>query len=121
MGQPVVVAEQPSRSNRGVVRFETNRPLTGMGHERYPSREAATGVRPADELARRLFDAGSVDGLHMNGNIVTVDLKRGYTSEGLREIIEDLFLYYREPTGEADEEPAGAAEPAAEEVPEPAS
>jgi hypothetical protein len=118
MGQPVVVAEQPSRSNRGVVRFETNRPLTGMGHERYPSRESATGVRPSDELARRLFDAGSVDGVHMNGNIVTVDLKRGYTSEGLREIIEDLFLYYREPTGEPAED--GSAEPA-EEVPEPAS
>ncbi|MBV9951794.1 MAG: NifU N-terminal domain-containing protein [Acidimicrobiia bacterium] len=135
MGQPVVVAEQPSRSNRGVVRFETNRPLTGMGHERYPNRESATGVRPPDELARRLFDHGGVDRVHMNGNIVTVDLLRGYTSEGLREIIEDLFLYYREPTGDAAEDTevgggalaeSGAvvvegAEPAAEEVPEAAS
>jgi hypothetical protein len=96
-----------------------------MGHERYPDRASATGVRPPDELARRLFDAGSVDRVHMNGNIVTVDLKRGYTSEGLREIIEDLFLYYREPTGEAAEAPGAAAEDApaeaAEEVPEPAS
>jgi hypothetical protein len=122
MGQPVVVAEQPSRSNRGVVRFETNRPLTGMGHERYPTRASATGTRPCDELARRLFDHGGVDAVHMNGNIVTVDLLRGYTSEGLKEIIEDLFLYYREPTGDEPvaEEPASAEEPAGE-VPEPAS
>ena len=123
MGQPIAVAEQPSRSNRGVVRFETNRALTGMGHERYPSREAATGIRPPDELARRLFDHGGVAGVHINGNIITVDLVKGYTSEGLKEIIEDLYLYYREPTGdeaasEGDGEaanegaPAGEADPA---------
>jgi hypothetical protein len=34
MGQPVTVIEKPS-SVSGVVRFETNRPLTGMGHEIY--------------------------------------------------------------------------------------
>jgi len=112
MGQPIVVAEQPSRSNRGVVRFETNRALTGMGHERYPNRETANGVRPPDELARRLFDHGGVAGVHINGNIITVDLERGYTSEGMREIIEDLYLYYREPVEgeEAVEEPT-AEEP----------
>jgi hypothetical protein len=106
MGQPIVVAEQPSSSHRGVVRFETNRALTGMGHERYPSREAASGVRPPDELARRLFDHGGVAGVHINSNIITVDLERGYTSDGMREIIEDLYLYYREPSADAPEAPA---------------
>ena len=72
MGQPIVVAEQASRSHPGIVRFETNRALTGMGHERYPSREAATGVRPPDELARRLFDHGGVAAVHINGNIITI-------------------------------------------------
>ena len=113
MGQPIVVAEQPSRSNRGVVRFETNRALTGMGHERYPTRESANGVRPPDELARRLFDHGGVAGVHINSNVITVDLERGYTSEGLQEIIEDLYLYYREPAaGEAPAEADERREPA---------
>ncbi len=107
MGQPIEVAEKPSRSNPGVVRFETNRALTGMGHERYPTRESATGVRPPDELARRLFDHGGVAGVHINGNIITVDLVKGYGSEGMQQIIEDLYLYYREPT--AEELAAGAA------------
>ena len=97
MGQPIVVAEQPSRSNRGIVRFETNRALTGMGHERYPTGRRPTGCGPPDELARRLFDHGGVAGVHINGNIITVDLEQGYTSEGMQEIIEDLYLYYREP------------------------
>ena len=32
MGQPVTVIEKPS-SRAGIVRFETNRVLTGMGHD----------------------------------------------------------------------------------------
>ncbi len=32
MGQPVTVIEKPS-SHPGVVRYETNRVLTGMGHD----------------------------------------------------------------------------------------
>lgn len=95
MGQPIVVVEKPS-SAPGVVRFEANRSLTGMGHERYRSRDAATGTRPPDELARRLFDTGRVAGIHVYSNIVTVDLAKGATAEGMREIVEDLFLHYRE-------------------------
>ena len=51
MGQSVNVVRKKS-SNPEVVRFEINRSLTGMGHERYPTRESANGVRPPDELAR---------------------------------------------------------------------
>ena len=59
MGQPVTVIEKPS-SHAGVVRYETNRVLTGMGHERYTSADQAVGERPADVLARRLFERGGV-------------------------------------------------------------
>ena len=96
MGQPIIVTEKPSIAHPGMVRFETNRALTGMGHERYATREAARGHRPPDELARRLFDHGGVAGVHVNGNIVTVDLEKGRSSDGMAQIIHDLYLFYRE-------------------------
>ncbi len=96
MGQPIIVNEKPSVTHPGMVRFETNRALTGMGHERYPSREAAVGTRPPDELARRLFDHGGVGAVHINGNIITVDLAKGGTTDGMSEVIHDLYLFYRE-------------------------
>jgi hypothetical protein len=94
MGQPITVTEKPT-ARSDVVRFELNRSLTGMGHERYGSRDAATGVRPVDELARRLFDHGGVEGVHVHSNVVTVDLAEGAPG-GLQQVIEDLFIYYRE-------------------------
>jgi hypothetical protein len=101
MGQPITVTEMPT-TRPGVVRFELNRSLTGMGHERYASRAAATGVRPVDELARRLFDHGGVDVVHVYSNVVTVDLAADRTSDGLRQVIEELFLYYTEGVVPAD-------------------
>ncbi len=95
MGQPVSVVEKIS-ATPGVVRFEANRSLTGMGHERYRSREDATGTRPPDELARRLFDTGQVAAVHVYSNMITVDLAKGAVADGLCEVVEDLFLYYRE-------------------------
>jgi len=73
MGQPITVVEKPS-SRTGVVRYETNRALTGMGHERYRAGDEILGTAPADELARRLFDRGGITGVHVNGNVVTVEL-----------------------------------------------
>lgn len=67
-----------------------------MGHERYPTRADAEGTRPPDELARRLFDQGGVAGIHINGNIITVDLMKGYTTDGMADVIRDLYLFYRE-------------------------
>ena len=95
MGQPITVTEKPT-TRSDVVRFELNRSLTGMGHERYRSRDEATGVRPVDELARRLFDHGGVEGVHVYSNVVTVDLAGAASADGLQQVIEDLFLYYRE-------------------------
>jgi hypothetical protein len=93
MGQPITVIEKPT-STPGVVRFETNRNLTGMGHERYKGAEDAVGDRPVDELARRLFARGGIDGVHVYGNVITVDLAKGGTSEGLADVVHELFVHY---------------------------
>ena len=95
MGQPITVVEKRS-PKPGLVRFEINRSLTGMGHERYRSAADATGDRPPDVLARRLFEHGGVAGVHIFSNVITVELAGGGTSEGIRELIEELFIHYRE-------------------------
>jgi len=94
MGQPVTVIEKPS-SQAGVVRFEINRTLTGMGHERYRPDRRVEGNRPPDELARRLFERGGIESIHINSNVITLDLAKGADSAGLAEIIGDLYTYYR--------------------------
>jgi len=95
MGQPIVVAEKPGR-RADVVRFELNRSLTGMGHESLRSREQAVGPKPAAELARRLFDLGGVEAVHVYSNVVTVDLAPGAATTGMADLVRDLFLFYRE-------------------------
>ena len=94
MGQPITVVAKPS-SRSGVVRYETNRALTGMGHERYRAGDEILGTAPADELARRLFDRGGIAGLHVNGNVVTVELADTDTgADGIEDVIADLYLYW---------------------------
>jgi hypothetical protein len=93
MGQPVTVIEKPS-SRAGVVRFETNRVLTGMGHERYTHLGQAVSDRPADVLARRLFDRGGIKAVHVNGSVVTVELLDNADASGIKAIIEGLYTYY---------------------------
>ena len=117
MGQPVVVTPRPS-SQPGLLRFEANRSLTGMGHERYTSLDEAAGSGSAPTLARRLLQTGQVDSVHVYGNMVTVDLRKGFTGGSLAPVIEDLYTYYTEgfvppPLELPAEEPAaggGAAE-----------
>ena len=98
MGQLITVTEKPT-TRPGVAVFELNRSLTGMGHERYRSPEV-TGVRPVDELARRLFATGLVKTVHVYSNVVTVELGEDGADEGSRrtlsDVIHDLFTYYRE-------------------------
>ncbi len=95
MGQPVTVIEKQT-SRADVVRFETNRTLSGMGHEIFRSREVATKPKPVDEMARRLFDHGGVELVHINGNIITVQLQPTGSREGLKEVVEQLYIYYSE-------------------------
>ena len=94
MGQLVAVTEKPS-ATPGVVRFELNRTLSGQGHERFRSVLDAYGNSPSDELARLLFATGKVAGVHVYANIVTVDLEKGYDSDGLAEIVRNMYQYWK--------------------------
>lgn len=109
MGQSIVVTEKPS-SNPGVVRYETNRAFTGMGHEHYRAGDEVWGERPPDELARRILARGGVTAVHVNGNIVTVDLQKGHDADGIKAIVENLYRFYPDAVEGADatvsEEPA---------------
>lgn len=109
MGQPIIVVEKPSQTP-GIARFELNRSLTGMGHERYGSAEAILGDRPVDELARRLFASGGVQSVHANNAVVTVELTEGWKGEDLLDIIRGLYIHYPTDGG------AGAEVPAATDV-----
>jgi hypothetical protein len=93
MGQPITVIEKPGERN-DIVRFELNRSLTGMGHERYRADQEILGDRPPDELARRLFAHGGVEAVHIYSNVVTVDLAPGAKSDGLADIVHSLFVHY---------------------------
>ena len=135
MGQPITVVETPSSSNPAILRLETNRPLSGMGHERYSEPPGELLQRPVDELARRLFAAGGVERVHINGSVVTVTLGGGRTGAGLADVVRELFLHYTdtptevhaEPLDEADATPesladaadAPAAQEAADDAPAP--
>ena len=107
MGQPITVSR--TRGNRGdIVRFDLNRSLTGMGHERYRAGEEILGNRPPDELARRLFAHGGIEAVHIYSNVVTVDLAEGERGDGLEDIVGSLFVHYdhdekAEEVGEAAE------------------
>jgi hypothetical protein len=108
MGQMVNVVEKSS-SIPGVVRFESNRTLTGQGHERFTSAADAIGPRPAAELARRMFATGRVESLHMYSNMITVNLRKGFTADGLYDIVRELHQYWKpgmEPAVFIDETPA---------------
>ena len=94
MGEPVSVIEKPS-ANHGVVRFDTNRTFTGMGHERYLSSDVIIDNRPPDVIARLLFATGKVDKVHVYAQTITVTLSQGASSEGLKEIIEGLYVHYK--------------------------
>ena len=95
MGQPVTVVAKKS-SNPGILRFETNRVLTGMGHERFRSLDDIVDDRWIDRLARRLFENGGVDMVHVNGNNITVHITNPAEAAGITGVIQDLYLYYHE-------------------------
>ena len=65
-----------------------------MGHERYRADQEVSGDRPPDRLARTLIEHGGVDGVHINSNVITVDLGKGGDAAALRGLIEDMFIYY---------------------------
>ena len=93
MGQLVGAVEKNSK-NPGFVRYELNRNLTGSGHERFSSPADAVGHRPSAELARRLFGTGKVSKVHVYMNMLTVDLEKGASADGLGDIVRDLYQYW---------------------------
>ncbi len=94
MGQQIGVIEKAS-ANPGIVRFEANRNLTGMGHEVFHVATDAIGPRPAAALARNLLSTGQVTTVHVYGNMITLDLAKGATSVGLGDVIRDLYQYWK--------------------------
>ncbi len=120
MGQLVSVVEKPS-TRPGIVRYELNRSLSGMGHDRYPSADAVFGDSASAHVARQLFATGRVSQVHVYANVVTVELERGFDSSGLADVMREMYRYWKpgvtppsfddvqpdEPAGE----PAGAAAP----------
>ena len=117
MGQQIAVVERPS-TNPGVVRFEANRTLTGMGHEVFRSVTDAVGPRPAAVLARTLLSSGKVTAVHMYSNMITVDLAKPSDSGGLSDMVRDLYQYWKpgmempvfaDPVADPDAAPAAVA------------
>lgn len=66
-----------------------------MGHERYAGAPGPELDRPCDELARRLFAHGGVNTVHINSNVITIDMMGGVDEDAFGETIEELFTYYR--------------------------
>ena len=99
MGQ-LVTFLSASSPRPGMVRFELNRTVTGMGHERYNTDSEITGHRPVDELARRLLATGDLSSVHIHGSMVTAE----FTGDGesnltdalprFKEAISGLYTYY---------------------------
>jgi hypothetical protein len=112
MGQQVAVTERPS-PRPGVLRFETNRSLTGMGHEHFTSMSDAVGPRPAAALARQLLSTGKVDSVYIYGNIISVDITKGSSADGLGDVVRNMYQYWKPgmdmPTFDAPAEEAPAA------------
>ena len=112
MGQQVAVVERPS-PRPGLLRLETNRSLTGMGHERFRTIGDAVGPRPAAVIARQLLSTGRVDAVHVYGNIISVDVAKGYSGDGLADLVRNMYQYWKPgmemPTFDAPVEEAAPA------------
>ena len=102
MGQPVTFL-RTSSPRRGVIRFELNRTITGMGHEHYKAGNEVIGGRPVDELARRLLATGKLSAVHIYGSVVTAELADADADEGeladadkaaFEEAITKLYTHY---------------------------
>ena len=94
MGQPVTVI-QKSVSKPGVLRFEINRSITGMDHERYSIEQEILGERPPDQLAKALFNLGGIEKIHMNSNVITIDQAKGQINPAdIAKTITEMFTYY---------------------------
>jgi hypothetical protein len=113
MGQPITVSVR--RGARAEVRmFDLNRSLTGMALEVYKARDEATGERPPDVLARRLFDLGAKL-VSIYSNVVTVEANATDWDDIEAKAVhtlEHLFEYYGDDAGWSPEALGKPAPPA---------
>lgn len=97
MGQVVDVAVREV-SDPEVRQFDLDRSLTGMGLLGYLGPEDATGDRPADVAARRLFGIDGVRSVSVYGNVVSVGCTPGFDADLVvapaTEVLANLFVYY---------------------------
>ena len=104
MGQEITISTSVGASD-DVRIFDTNRSLTGMEIERYHSIDDATGNRPPDVLARRLFDLGATR-VTIYSNVVTIEAPASqwptFESNAV-EAIEHLFGFYGDDAGWSDD------------------
>lgn len=111
MGQPINVVEKSS-PRPGVARFETDRWLTGMGHERFESVDDIVGNRTVDELARRLFATGAVQRVHVSGHMITVQMTPEGSSGPLLDVIRGLHIRYPDQGDEQQAAPSSVQDAA---------
>jgi hypothetical protein len=100
MGQPITVTVR--KGARPDVRFfDCNRSLTGMAIEVYMSPEEATGARPPDVLAKRLFAIGATK-VTIYSNVAVVEARPAAWDEIeplMVHAIEHLFEFYGDDAG----------------------
>jgi len=104
MGQEITVTVRQGASP-DVRIFDANRSLTGMSIEQYGAPEEASGSRPPDVLARRLFDVGARR-VTVYSNDVIVDAPADRWPElepKIVETIKQLFGFYGDDAGWSDE------------------
>lgn len=113
MGQSITVTVRAGvRSD--VKNFDLNRSLTGMQTYRYLAGQEIAGVKPPDELARRLFELG-VSAVTIYSSVVTVvaPAEQWPTLQGkVEDTIANLFIYYRDGQLPAPATPAGEVQAA---------
>jgi hypothetical protein len=92
MGQPVRIVSRRNAPD-GSVRYELDRSLTGTDHEVYTAQKPPLGDRPPDILAARLLDTGTVQGVHIHSNVLTL---KGSTAEPetVESIVHHLYTHY---------------------------
>jgi hypothetical protein len=100
MGQPITVSVR--RGARAEVRmFDLNRSLTGMALEVYSAPESASGDRPPDVVARRMFVLGA-QRVSVYSNVVTIEADAAAWDDLEPKIVhtlEHLFEYYGDEAG----------------------
>ena len=98
MGQPVDVSVKETL-DPDVRVFETDRWLTGMGNGLFESAQSA----PEGTMARRVFEVGDVEAVHVYGNCLTVTKSRRASwdsmSDEIKKSLENFYIFYPENIG----------------------